>query len=559
MNLYKRKIYKKSLQHAERRNHKYLYKIGDRYIYPEDVTGKAKSVGSNLLNKTSSGISNLSNKASKAINAKKDEMRLIGNAHNRPMSYGALDREKTKWDYAHATREWANDDRREADKYRNGEYFIRGNNSYDTKKQFASEKARAIGDAHASEERAKQANSDARRYMEGNIKRNAAGTVKKAAADAYVKYENKHNRKKDKKWKEEHADELAARKKREESEDERYADSIRKKWALRDQRDQGLRQEAERRERGLADLGSSSNLEKAKQSTAARKTAKKKAEAEKQRKSAHAGYEADKKAFPEGGSTEELERQKEKTAARKTKARTDTAVEEMRKRKKRMDASVEPVKPTRNISGVKPSGKAPVKETPTPKKKRRSIDRDDMRTYKKAAGMMLDEGQQNEINRRKERSERVKAGNAKMRKEINAENAKKVGKALLSGSKFGKMAMAGRSISKAASERKAERQANEKQKEAEFNRKVKADQAKSNAKMKEASKTTAKNMAKNKGMQEVAKAVSKDVAKDVYNETYKELPEGYTIKADGYIYDDIGAVVRKATADDYKKKKVSKR
>lgn len=37
MNLYKKEIYKKSLQHAERRNHKYLYKIGDRYIYPEDV------------------------------------------------------------------------------------------------------------------------------------------------------------------------------------------------------------------------------------------------------------------------------------------------------------------------------------------------------------------------------------------------------------------------------------------------------------------------------------------------------------------------------------------
>lgn len=48
MNLYKREIYKKSLQHAERRNHKYLYKIGDRYIYPEDVAGKAKSTASNI-------------------------------------------------------------------------------------------------------------------------------------------------------------------------------------------------------------------------------------------------------------------------------------------------------------------------------------------------------------------------------------------------------------------------------------------------------------------------------------------------------------------------------
>ena len=37
INSYQREMYKNHLEHAERRNHKYLYKIGDRYIYPEDV------------------------------------------------------------------------------------------------------------------------------------------------------------------------------------------------------------------------------------------------------------------------------------------------------------------------------------------------------------------------------------------------------------------------------------------------------------------------------------------------------------------------------------------
>lgn len=42
INSYQREIYANQLQHAERRNHKYLYKIGDRYVYPEDIAGKAK-------------------------------------------------------------------------------------------------------------------------------------------------------------------------------------------------------------------------------------------------------------------------------------------------------------------------------------------------------------------------------------------------------------------------------------------------------------------------------------------------------------------------------------
>ena len=340
MNSHQRKIYSSQIKHGlEWKKHKYLYKDANgNYVYPEDVKNKAAGA-----------VSNIKNGASKAINAKKDEMRLIGNAHNRPMSYGALDREKTKWDYAHATREWANDDRREADKYRNGEYFIRGNNSYDTKKQFASEKARAIGDAHASEERAKQANSEANRFMEGNIKRNAANPLKRMAADAFVKYEHKRNVKKNKKWKEEHADELAANRKKEEAADERHAAAIRKEWALKDQRERGRDQEMERSNRA-------SKVRKEAKANERRRTS------EAQRKSAHAGYadwkndndmsyreylekmtdpeyakkEANKKKkgiFTD--TTKELERQKEKTAARKTKARTEAGVEAGRDRIKK--------------------------------------------------------------------------------------------------------------------------------------------------------------------------------------------------------------------------------
>lgn len=50
INLYQREMYRSYLEHGERRNHKYLYKIGDRYIYPEDVKNGAKNVGKKVAN-----------------------------------------------------------------------------------------------------------------------------------------------------------------------------------------------------------------------------------------------------------------------------------------------------------------------------------------------------------------------------------------------------------------------------------------------------------------------------------------------------------------------------
>lgn len=431
MNLYKREIYKKSLQHAERRNHKYLYKIGDRYIYPEDVK-----------NRTSGVLNNAKSKINESINKKKAKLRSIGRGEqyvdpnfNNMVNLNRGSLYDNKEQEANRRKDYADETRRESEKWERGEYFDHQPGSKVGENQRKAAKQKAL----RAEARYKLAKADRQRAWDDADNYEHANIIERASGKALIKSEAKRNKKNDEKWKEEHADKLAARKKREEAEDERYANSIRNKRALRDQ-------EAERRERGSAGLASSSNLEKAKQQTAIRKAEKKRAESERQRKSAHAGYEEDRRLFPEGGSTEELERQKEKTAARKTKARTDATIEEMRKRKKRMDASVKSAKPTRNIPGVKPGGKAPVKETPTPQKKRPSVDRDDLRTYKKAAGMMLDEGRQNEINRRKERSERTKAGNAKMAKEINSENAKKVGKAILYNSKLGRLVKAGESI-----------------------------------------------------------------------------------------------------------------
>lgn len=75
MNLYKREIYKKSLQHAERKNHKYLYKIGDRYIYPEDVAGKAKSTASNIGSMTTAAGTAAKTKISNTIADQKTKLK----------------------------------------------------------------------------------------------------------------------------------------------------------------------------------------------------------------------------------------------------------------------------------------------------------------------------------------------------------------------------------------------------------------------------------------------------------------------------------------------------
>lgn len=327
MNLYKKEIYKKSLQHGQKwRDHKYLYiDANGNYVYPDDVKNKAAGA----LNNAKSGLQKFGSDMKKSYEAGK----AVGTQY-------AKDRKFVKSSNPGGVNEYYNGRQLEVDK-RNEERRRQHLQSPEYKQSEYNRKASEIG------------NEEAYKRM---IASNRPGRRK------------------------------------------------------------------------------SSELERQKERVA---TNKRRIETEKQRKSAHQGSNG---AFR---LTEELERQKEKTAARKTKARTDSTVEEMRKHKKRMDASVEPIKPTRNISGVKPGGKAPVKGTPTPQKKRPSIDRDDLRTYKKAAGMMLDEGQQNEINRRKERSERTKAGNAKMAKEINSDNAKKVGKAILYNSKLGKLVKAG--------------------------------------------------------------------------------------------------------------------
>ena len=50
MNLYQKQIYSSFLEHGEHRDHKYLYKIGDRYIYPDDVKKEAGIYGNAAKN-----------------------------------------------------------------------------------------------------------------------------------------------------------------------------------------------------------------------------------------------------------------------------------------------------------------------------------------------------------------------------------------------------------------------------------------------------------------------------------------------------------------------------
>lgn len=75
MNSHQRMIYSSQLQHAERRNHKYLYKIGDRYIYPEDVAGKAKSTASNIGSMATAAGTAAKTKISNAIAEQKQKQK----------------------------------------------------------------------------------------------------------------------------------------------------------------------------------------------------------------------------------------------------------------------------------------------------------------------------------------------------------------------------------------------------------------------------------------------------------------------------------------------------
>lgn len=82
INLYQREIYASQLQHGERRNHKYLYKEGDRYIYPEDLKKGAQRAGKAVKDKAAElyndrhiyadAAKNMASDAGKAIKNKWD-------------------------------------------------------------------------------------------------------------------------------------------------------------------------------------------------------------------------------------------------------------------------------------------------------------------------------------------------------------------------------------------------------------------------------------------------------------------------------------------------------
>lgn len=182
-------------------------------------------------------------------------------------------------------------------------------------------------------------------------------------------------------------------------------------------------------------------------------------------------------------------------------------------------------------------------------KKKSKIDKADVKIYGNAAKEMIKEGNATNERLHRERAAKVQAGNKRMKDTLTGDKAKKAAKNMFSTSKLGRMSILGRDISKAASERKAEYDKNEKRKTEEFNRKAKADSERSN---KELSKS-AKKMGIDVATSKAAKKIFKNKAKEQIAE-YQDLPKGWKAKPDGYVYDDLGAIVPESELKKYRRK-----
>lgn len=275
INSYQREIYSSHLEHAERRNHKYLYKIGDRYIYPEDVAGKAKSTANNIGSMATAAGTAAKTKISNAIadqktkhkdrkfvkDSRKDPVDKLPKNHTREEFLNALDRRDANTAKAKEIDQITKSHKGSTNKFTSEAMWVRGTGDKDPAKGWT-----GMGE---SVQKQKAKTADRKRAVASEAQRKSA----------HAGYE---------------ADKKA-----------------------------------------FPDGGSTEELERQKRLTKARKMKSSNPKTEEQRKSAHAGYEADKKAFPEGGSTEELEEQKRKTKARKTVKRTQETIDKMRKRRKK--------------------------------------------------------------------------------------------------------------------------------------------------------------------------------------------------------------------------------
>lgn len=360
MNSHQRMIYSSQLQHAERRNHKYLYKIGDRYVYPEDISRGIKKKAQKIINgpKTYKKDREFMKEPGNSINGVNKEEDQIGSAHT-----GSFIKKKTP----DSGYQWA--DRREYEEA--AERRVRSGKDYSNQieRENANKEAsrktnqkRKLRDIRArkiskSIESRNRENEQARYFDEEAYKKRRRKALQhgvewkrhkylyKDANGNYVYPEDIKNNAKSK------VQGFVADQKQKLKDKKFVKEGPYKNSPYTSDYDRARQQTdqisyAHRESTGKKDKGTMSNTrnvaldyvrqtdkypsEKAKSLVKQKeKTKQRKEEAankeflaehkkiNQQRKSAHAGYEADKKAFPEGGSTEELERQKAKTHARK--------------------------------------------------------------------------------------------------------------------------------------------------------------------------------------------------------------------------------------------------
>ena len=374
MNSHQRMIYSSQLQHAERRNHKYLYKIGDRYIYPEDISRGIKKKAQKIINgpKTYKKDREFMKQPGNSINGINKEEDQIGSAHTgsfikkknpdsgyqwtdrREYEEGVERRIRSGKDYSNQIeRENAN---KEANRKVNKKRKLRDIRARKISKSIESrnrenEQARYF-DEEADRKRRKRAlqhgvewkrhkyiRKEGNRYiypedLEGGHRMHGGkwdNSLNITGADRNhvdihgnpdVVLSKRYN---DRALQSGNAAKMKAKmavankdvsKMDEAWKDARKADELYSKSRTGD-------------EKKISSL-MSSNIDKKAQAMSRANRLDKEAEKSKivarrkksnpddQRKSAHAGYEEDRKNFPEGGSTEELERQKKKTKARKS-------------------------------------------------------------------------------------------------------------------------------------------------------------------------------------------------------------------------------------------------
>ncbi len=283
MNLYKREIYKKSLQHAERRNHKYLYKIGDRYIYPEDVAaGRAKSTSSNIGSVVTAAGTAAKTKISNTIADQKTKLK----------------DKKYLRDESHR-------------KYPN------------------------LEKANVTSPSGKRVNQITSAHQEGTKKTTALSyqSTHDPISNKVVKVKRDFDANGDQigvGYSTESSHIGKKKKYNEKSKDAGFQAEMERRQATINARNA--------KDRKPSDFA---NLTKAERDTAERKKSREAStkNTEQQRKSAHAGYELDKAMYPDGGSTEELGRQKKKTKARKSASKR---FNELDQKNKRSSNSMEP-------------------------------------------------------------------------------------------------------------------------------------------------------------------------------------------------------------------------